>query len=72
MDDAWRGKVIGRDLMAAAEDWAVQKGCVSVYVRSNILRAEAHIFYERIGYSNAKTQYAFRRKLEEPNQYGRS
>lgn len=63
VDAAHRTQGIGRELMLAAERWAVERGCVSVDVRSNVVRKDAHIFYERIGYRNAKTQYAFRKRL---------
>jgi len=54
---------VGRALMAAAEDWARDKQCVKVILRSSVRRTEAHEFYERIGYRNLKTQYAFRKDL---------
>jgi GNAT superfamily N-acetyltransferase len=51
----------GRQLMLAAEAWARAHGCSSVRLRSNVVRAEAHEFYRRLGYEVVKTQLAFRK-----------
>jgi len=49
--------------MQAAEAWTLEKGCTSVYLRSNVIRTRAHKFYKRIGYTIVKSQYAFRKNL---------
>lgn len=59
-----RGGGIGRILMAHAEKWAVARGCHIVHLRTNLKRAGAHAFYERIGYEHFKTQKAFRKHLK--------
>jgi GNAT superfamily N-acetyltransferase len=53
----------GARLLDAAENWARKKKCVSMSVRSNVIRARAHGFYERRGYEHYKTQKAFRKPL---------
>ena len=53
----------GRRLLAAAEDWARERGCKSMSVRSNVIRERAHKFYERNGYEHYKTQKSFRKPL---------
>ncbi len=58
-----RGSGIGRRLMQYAQQWADEQGCRSVLVRSNIVRQEAHKFYEKIGYSNIKTSLVFHKIL---------
>ncbi len=63
VDEAARETGVGRLLMKRAEEWAREKNLHSVYLRSNIIRKEAHEFYKRLGYSIIKTQYAFRKKL---------
>jgi ribosomal protein S18 acetylase RimI-like enzyme len=63
VDEACRGRGLGRRLMEHAEQWAREKGCRSVRLRSNVVRAEAHAFYERLGYSVFKTQKNFRKTL---------
>ncbi len=50
---------VGRALIEAAEDWARERGCATVRVRSNMRRVEAKPFYERMGYRVVKTQYVF-------------
>jgi GNAT superfamily N-acetyltransferase len=53
----------GARLLEVAELWARKKKCVSMSVRSNVLRDRAHAFYERQGYEHYKTQKAFRKPL---------
>jgi GNAT superfamily N-acetyltransferase len=60
---AARGSGVGRALMQRAEDWARARKLAVVSLRSNIIRKEAHTFYEALGYTLAKTQHAFRKKL---------
>jgi GNAT superfamily N-acetyltransferase len=63
VDEGYRRCGIGRLLMQKVEQWAREKGCRAVYLRSNIVRKDAHVFYEGIGYSNVKTSMAFRKVL---------
>jgi GNAT superfamily N-acetyltransferase len=48
-------------LTAAAEKRAAASGCTTIRLRSNVIRGDAHRFYERLGYERLKTQYAFRK-----------
>lgn len=45
-----RGMGVGRQLLAAAEDWAREHGCGKMTVSSAEHRADAHEFYPRCGY----------------------
>jgi len=54
---------VGKALVAAAEQWAVDNGTPHVFLRSNILRPESHPFYESLGYERTKTQHAYRKPL---------
>jgi len=63
VDDDCRGLGIGRALMARAEEWAAERGCRFVNLRSRVSRAAAHAFYEGFGYEHYKTQKAFRKEL---------
>jgi GNAT superfamily N-acetyltransferase len=58
-----RSRGIGAELVAAAEKWALDRGVPEVLVRSQIAREAAHRFYERLGYSRAKTSAVFRKTL---------
>jgi N-acetylglutamate synthase-like GNAT family acetyltransferase len=50
VDEACRGKGYGERLMAEAEQIARQGGAYRLSLMSNMLRADAHRFYARIGY----------------------
>jgi GNAT superfamily N-acetyltransferase len=56
----------GRALVAAAESWALEKGAVSVVVRSNAKRVESHLFYPALGYTRKKTQETYGKALARP------
>ena len=63
VDGEVRRSGVGRSLVAAAERWTRDHGLAEVFLRSNIVRPEAHPFYERLGYLRAKTQHAYRKRL---------
>jgi predicted N-acetyltransferase YhbS len=63
VDREYRKQGIGRRLLTRAEEWAAQQGCSLVRLSSNVKRVEAHAFYERVGYTNLKTQYAFAKRV---------
>jgi GNAT superfamily N-acetyltransferase len=63
VDETARGSGIGRMLLEAAEQWAVDAGCGGMRVRSRVERSRAHAFYEREGYSKVKTQHVFEKPL---------
>ncbi len=62
VDEAVRRSGAGQRLMQAAEQWAREHQCWAMYLRSNIIRKEAHRFYERIGYELV-TSSVFRKRL---------
>ncbi|MGA7304502.1 MAG: GNAT family N-acetyltransferase [Rhodothermales bacterium] len=63
VDPEHRNQGIGRMLVEAVESWAVNRGHHMISVRSNVLRPEAHPFYERLGYRRVKTQHVYRKGL---------
>ncbi|OUL20800.1 GNAT family N-acetyltransferase [Nostoc sp. 106C] len=63
VDEDYRHAGIGRTLMQYIEQWASSAGCEGIIVRSNIKRTEAHIFYEKIGYTNTKQSMTFYKKI---------
>jgi GNAT superfamily N-acetyltransferase len=56
VDETARGRGIGQELVTAAVDWARERGCLAIRVRSNVARERAHAFYRREGFGDIKTQ----------------
>jgi GNAT superfamily N-acetyltransferase len=63
VDEQRRGQGTGALLMARAEEWARVRGCAALSLRTNVIRTDAHRFYEKLGFTNVKTQYTYRKKL---------
>lgn len=63
VDEAARGKGVGKLLVQAAVRWAAEQGYGKLRVRSNVVREDAHRFYEREGFRRVKTQAVFDLKL---------
>ena len=63
VDETCRSRGAGRVLLEHAEQWARERKFRSVVLRSNVIRARAHAFYERLGYEVFKTQKVFRKPL---------
>jgi GNAT superfamily N-acetyltransferase len=63
VDERCRGEGVGRVLMERAEEWARDRGCTIVNLRSNTIRTAAHEFYRRIGYEEIKRQCVFRKNI---------
>ena len=59
VDEIARNRGIGARLVAACLDWARVNGWRQIRVRSNVIRADAHRFYERQGFSVSKRQAVF-------------
>ena len=53
----------GRRLIAAAEAWARTRGLLELFLRSNVVRPEAHAFYPALGFERSKTQHVYRKAL---------
>lgn len=63
VDENARGHGVGRDLVAAAEHWAVAQGHTVIRVRSNVIRTATHRFYQNHGYAIQKSQISFTKPL---------
>ena len=57
------GAGIGRALVIEAERWVVRIGAAAIVVRSNVHREESHAFYSSLGYTAAKRQIVYRKRL---------
>ena len=53
----------GAALIEAAAEWASRHGYSTLRVRSNVVRERDHAFYERMGFSRAKDEGVFVRRL---------
>ncbi|MBX3699462.1 MAG: GNAT family N-acetyltransferase [Dokdonella sp.] len=58
-----RGSGVGHELVERAGQWARERGCDSVCVRSRVERERARHFYLREGFASDKTQHVLARAL---------
>ena len=58
VDEAARGKGVGRALVAAAEVLLRERGCAMIEITSNKKRTDAHAFYEGLGYTATSFRFA--------------
>lgn len=63
VDSAARRTGLGRTLVNAAEQWALQQGVNTIVVRSNVARPESHPFYAGVGYERTKTSHMYCKEL---------
>ena len=58
VDVTVRGRGIGAELVAAAEDWARGRSATRISLTSALHRRQAHAFYENIGYAKTGVRLA--------------
>ena len=58
VDERYRSRGIGAQMVSAAEELLGRKGCQLVEVTSNLRRVDAHRFWERIGYERTSARFA--------------
>ncbi len=63
VDEQYRGKQTGEQLVKEAEAWTRNQGINKMVVRSNILRERAHHFYTRYGFNEKKEHKVFEIEL---------
>ena len=63
VDEKLRGHGIGALLIGEVKKWAESKGVGIVRLRANVMRKDAHRFYEREGFRKAKEQFVFEQKI---------
>ena len=61
VDGNWRKQGVGKGLIQTAEQWASSKGCASVLLATQTKRADAHIFYAKMGYEKELEAYFLRK-----------
>ena len=59
ISERFRRQGLGRQLLAAAEEWAKSKEITLMRLNSGKTREEAHLFYRSMGYSDDKEQLRF-------------
>jgi GNAT superfamily N-acetyltransferase len=63
VDAATRRAGVGRALVAAAEQWTRRRGLDTLFLRSNVVRPEAHAFYPGLGFDRTKTQHVYAKRV---------
>lgn len=62
VEDGFRSKGVGRQLLHAGEQWLFDQGCVKIEVTSNARRVRAHQFYLNLGYTEDSRRFVKYRK----------
>lgn len=57
VDERVRGQGVGRILVAESEAWARARGCKRFVVTTALRRADAHAFYEKLGFAHTGRRY---------------
>ena len=63
VSDSCRRRGIGRQLLAAAEAWAQERGATAIRLVSGANRTEAHSFYRNCGFDGGREQVNFKKAL---------
>lgn len=67
VDEARRGKGIGRRLVMSAREWAARHSAVTLRVRTRVEREATRRFYEKCGFEIVKTQLVLDLPRSEPD-----
>jgi N-acetylglutamate synthase-like GNAT family acetyltransferase len=60
---SYQNKGVGKSLINESEKWTRSKGLSDIRIRSNIIREEAHKYFQRKGFQDLKTQHVFLKQL---------
>jgi N-acetylglutamate synthase-like GNAT family acetyltransferase len=63
IDESARSIGVGSSLINETERWASGLGLKDIRIRSNIIRQEAHKFFQNRGFQNIKTQEVFAKHI---------
>jgi GNAT superfamily N-acetyltransferase len=66
VDEAWRGRGVGRALVDAIEVEARRRGCVLLFLTTNERRRDAHAFYRALGFEETGRRFAKRLPQRDP------
>ncbi|MEP6763082.1 MAG: GNAT family N-acetyltransferase [Gemmatimonadaceae bacterium] len=53
VDEACRGRHVGRELVSRVEQWVTERGAKRISVTSATRRSDAHAFYGKVGYAGS-------------------
>lgn len=62
VNEKYRGRGIGREMMLWAIERSKREGCISMQLTTNMDRVDAHRFYENLGFS--KSHFGMKLKLK--------
>jgi GNAT superfamily N-acetyltransferase len=63
VDERYRGHGIGKLLIEKVKQWSKETGNKTLRLRCNMIRKEAHLFYQHLGFKEIKEQKVFEMKI---------
>lgn len=63
VDEKLRGGGIGKLLIEKVKQWSKETGNKTLRLRCNMIRKEAHLFYQHLGFREIKEQKVFEMKI---------
>jgi GNAT superfamily N-acetyltransferase len=63
VDEKFRGHGIGKLLIEKVTQWSKETGNKTLRLRCNMIRKEAHLFYQHLGFNEIKEQKVFEMKI---------
>ena len=63
VDEKYRGKGVGKLLIEKVKQWSKESGNTTLRLRTNMIRKEAHLFYQHLGFKEVKEQKVFEMKI---------
>lgn len=63
IDEKYRGRRVGRLMIDYTKEWSKSRGAKKIFLRTNIIREDAHRFYEREKFKKMKTSHIYERAL---------
>ena len=63
VDDKYRKLGVGKMLIEKAKQWAKEKGNNKLRLRCNVIRTEAHLFYQHLSFKEINEQKVFEMEI---------